>query len=78
MRVANGEELEIKLPYEEVCSLRLTLSKKKNKKLYYKFGDKFKESRAWLAAYGEIESNATKLWGHYKAKALSATGRGAN
>ena len=67
LEVATGKELEEKLTYEQVVQLRRTLFKKKNKQLFYKYGDKFKEARAWLASYKEIEANGKKLWGHYKA-----------
>ena len=48
LTVANNEPIEKRLTFEEIVTLRQTLLKRINKTLYYKYGDKFKEVRAWL------------------------------
>lgn len=69
LKVAQDEVMEPRLSYEELSQLRVDFPKKMNKKLYYKFGDQWKAARAWLREYSDVEANAAKLWGHYKAKA---------
>ena len=57
---------EAQIPYKEIIRLRKTLFKKREKPLYYKFGDKFKAARAWLARYLDIEENSKRIWGQLK------------
>ena len=63
LAVVNEERdiLAKKLSYEDIIEIRQNSPfKKQNKVLYHKFGEKFKEVRAWLASFTLIEETGKR------------------